>query len=194
MNGLVGSGKSTVAKEIAKAVDAVIISSDLERRKFQKRSASFSAKKIKNTVRQKYKAELKRSEKIIIDADHFRPEDRKLLKKVASQHKAKVLYVNVVCDIDIAIGRLLKLDYVKNDSWFVEASTTFKAGKNDRARAIRLRDMMRRIPHHYTWTAERGGTWTPKKSSFASIHINTSSSEEYRKQLKEAIKTIKDVV
>lgn len=99
MVGLVGSGKSSVAKEAAKKIGAVVVVADDIRIKLREDGEEY--KRVDTIVHILTKYFLEKRFSVVLDKDHVHADTRNTLKKIAKDLKAKVYYIRTVCDADV---------------------------------------------------------------------------------------------
>ena len=108
--GLQGTGKSTIAKNIAKKTHSILLRTDIIRREL------FKAPKYTEDEKQKtYQAMFSRAHEllqkhknIVLDATFAKQENRSRAKKIAEIAKARFLIVEVICDENIVKRRMKK--------------------------------------------------------------------------------------
>ncbi|KKS23558.1 hypothetical protein A3B05_03425 [Candidatus Giovannonibacteria bacterium RIFCSPLOWO2_01_FULL_43_160] len=184
--GLVGSGKSSVAKALAKAINAKVIEGDVVRVALRKHGKNFG--QVRNIVEKTATSTLKNEQSVVLDSDFVDPKKCKSLEKTARANGIKVFYIRVFSDRDIMIGRLISAKYTPNDL-FGGASTDW-LGKNKGA-VVALREMWRRTPHHYRWSEKNGGTFLLKKLPIKFIAEIDTTSQNWKTQVKKAAKKIR---
>jgi len=117
MAGLPGSGKSTIAKELALKLKAEVISSDKIRKKlfnssrFDSRGDDFVdplKSKYYPLLFKKAKKLLLKEKKVIIDASNMNKERLKLIKKISSLVNKTKIVVLIVKTSEKMIGRRMK--------------------------------------------------------------------------------------
>ncbi len=184
--GLVGSGKSSVVKELAGKIGATIIEGDAIRICLRK-----SAERYENASKIGENATMKVIEKggnVIFDSDFVNPEKRKRLAQVAKKTDAKVIFVRTYADYDIMAGRVISAKYQnKIDDFFGGASSSWKGSEQIKGAAVKLREMWRRTPHHYEWDKKAvsgGGAWVLKKLPFKVFAgIDTSDPKKWKQEV-----------
>lgn len=184
MVGLVGSGKTSVAKEIAPVLGGTIIVADKIRSALRQVNEKFeNTRAIAENVAV---AIIKQAGNPIFDADFIDQEKRVSLKEKIKNSKAKLIFVRVYCDRDIMMGRIA---FKPEEKFFKDAKSKW-AGSN-KGQVIKLREMWRRTPRHYQWDAKGGGNWILKKLPFKVVEIDTSADNKWplkiRKELAELI-------
>lgn len=191
LGGLVGSGKSTVAKELAKETGAVIISADQVRVALRKVKQSYD--KVREIYLNIGKEAVKKGNSVIVDSDFTDAAKRNQIKTLAIKTLAKraklpVYFIRVICDIDVAVGRIINNSYSGNDLF--GGAATFWRGAN-RGAVVKIREMWRRTPFHYQWTSQNGGQFKLKKLLFSIFAtIDTTNDRKWKVQLKKLVKKI----
>jgi len=186
--GLVGSGKTLVATALAKELGATVISADEVRIVLRKKQLGYG--RIETIVLGLTESVLARGGSVVVDSDFASADKRNRFKKSAKDGGAEIYFVRTVKkDVDTMIGIAMTRRYGKEDGFFVGASTTWK-GK-DRAAVVKLREMWRRIPHHYLWSKDGGGQWIQKTIQNVYATVDTSNSKSVLKQVRAITATLK---
>ncbi|MBI3442640.1 MAG: AAA family ATPase [Candidatus Sungbacteria bacterium] len=162
MIGLVGSGKSFVARELAPMLGATII--EYDRIRIQLRKAHLSYDHVAVIAEDAARVIILRGGNVIPDSDFVDRGKQAVLRHTAREIRTSALFVRVTCDPDIMVGRILASNQ-KHDLFFRNASSSWKGPARQRAAVVKIREMLRRIPHHYRWSDHNGGTWELKKLS-----------------------------
>lgn len=158
MVGLVGSGKSTVANYLAPPIGAEVVDIGQVRMVLRKLGKGYDSVR---EIAEKYAMSIINQGKSVVIAGDFIDKDKRLaLERSAKKIKAKVIYLRVVSDRDVMIGRLISAKYTK-DSFFGGAGSNWR-GPNSGA-VVAIREMWRRTPNHYDWLPKNGGRFTLKK-------------------------------
>ncbi|MDP3741673.1 MAG: AAA family ATPase [bacterium] len=174
MVGLVGSGKSRVASEFGSLLDASVISGDDIRVELRQAGESFEhAWQIGVLIAIKA---IQNGSNVILDFDHILAERRTELAKLAEAAAAKLLFIRTHVSTDIMLGRIITVEYENRpEDFFGGAKTVWKGSPQSRGAVVKTREMMRRLPHHYDWFSEGGGTWRLKKLDFPlAAEVDTS--------------------
>ncbi len=173
MVGLVGSGKSSVARTIATSTKATIVSGDKIRLAFTKKKQSYIS--VRNIAEKIVFSVLEKGGNVIIDSDFIDKEKRKNLKKRAGKIGAKLFYVRTFTERDVMIKRLIKAKYNNNNLF-----------KNS---TIAIREMWRRTPLHYRWIGEGGGRFILRKLRVPFV-AEIDTGKDWKKQIKAVIRKI----
>ena len=144
--GLVGSGKSMLAKEMALFVGATIISGDDIRILLRKEKEKYgNARLIAENVTIEI---INKGGNVIMDSDFIDQKKRVSLKEKAKKMGAKVIFIRTYSHIDVMIGRIFEADYKNTpDDFFGSASSVWQ-GKNKGA-VVKEREMICRMLSHY---------------------------------------------
>ena len=170
--GLVGSGKSILARELGKMLGWQMISNDKIRVELREKGKGFNSKNVKEIVFATVIKILKAGGNVILDSDFADKNKRKMLEKSARKFRAKVIYIRAFCDIDMAIGRLLKARYNPKTNLF-------------RNSTIAVRENLRRTPWHYYWSKKDGGKYILRHFGIKFLaEIDTTKSSVWKKKLK----------
>lgn len=179
MVGLVASGKSSVAKELAAKLGATIVSGDMIRLFLRKQNAPYQHVDVigEQIARQL----IQQGANSIIDSDFIAKKHRDRFNKATKAIGARMALVHVTCNIDIALGRAITAAYRNHpDDFFGGASSTWTDHKTKGA-VVKIRELWRRTPLHYTWTNHELGQWTPKKLPFTVFaHIDTTNPKAWK--------------
>lgn len=182
MIGLVGSGKSSVADILAQELGAVIVSGDMLRIALRKKKVGFVH--LQAIARRITARVLEQGGSVVVDSDFVDAGKRNEIKKVAKDGGAQMRFVRVVCDHDVIIGRIMAERFgTKATDLFAGAETTWKGQK--KPAVVKLREMWRRTPHHYTWSMDKGGHWVQKTIQDVFATVDTTESLKTKKKIKE---------
>ncbi len=160
MVGLVGSGKSSIAKELANLIGANIIRGDeirifLRKEKEQYKNTSKIGANIAIEI-------LGRRGSVILDSDFIDSKKRTVIAKIARKFRARLVFIRTYADFDAMIGRVITAHYRgESDDFFKGASSKWKGA--DKGAVVKIREMARRLPYHYRWEDKIGGRWVLKK-------------------------------
>lgn len=161
--GLVGSGKSSVAQELARHIGGAVIEGDAIRVQLRKVSEKYLyVRQIAENVALEV---LKRGGNVIFDADFADEKKRASLKAKIAKAGARLVFIRTYADPEAMLGRMLLASYRNSpDDFFGGAKTTWKEGtEQQRGAVIKFKEMWRRTPHHYRWSSAGGGKWVLKK-------------------------------
>lgn len=185
--GLVGSGKSTVANQLAKEIGATVLEGDairVELRNFNERFEG--TRKIAENIMMTI---VQGGGNVILDSDHINPAKRASIRKKLKGSGAKLVFVRTYANFDIMYGRTISAQYSLDD-FFGGALATWRGSVNENGAVVKLREMTRRIPHHYRWVDEGGGKWTLKNFPFkVAAEIDTGDAEDVRVQVNVLVST-----
>lgn len=191
--GLVGSGKSTVARELAKHIGANSIEGDdirIELRKFDERferTRAIAENVAFEVIRQGGNA--------ILDSDFVDARKRASIREKARLAGVRLVFIRTYCDIDVAIGRILTASYRNSEEdFFVGSSSAWKGSEQSKGAVVKVREMSRRIPNHYRWINKAGGKWVLRTFPFVFFdEINTTEETMWKHKIEQcAEKIIKD--
>lgn len=191
MVGLVGSGKSTIAKEIAKHTGAEIIDVDEIRIALRKMGRSYdAARQIAETVAGEI---IKLGRSVILTSDFVDAKKRRVLEKKAKQFGGRVVYIRTITDLDVMTGRVISARYKNNaDDFFGGANAAWRGNSKHRGAIVKIREMLRRTPHHYQWVNKNGGAWMLKKLpiKFFAV-IDATDSQKWKLAIKKVVSNLK---
>ncbi len=166
MVGLIGSGKSSVAKALAPLIGATLIGGDSIRITLRQRSQDYNP--VRNITKKATIAALKLGSNVVLDSDFVVQKKRKDLEKT---FKSNIFYLRTFAERDTMIGRLIKAKYTPRDLF-----------KNS---TIAIREMWRRTPHHYNWSKADGGKFILKKLKIPFLAEIDTTTPKWSEKVKE---------
>lgn len=166
--GLVGSGKSTVSRELAKHINATVVENDAIRIELRKNDESYDRVWA---IAENIAAEVVRlGGNVVLDSDFVDAKKRASLREKARSVGAVVVFVRTYCDFDVASKRIREND---PGEFFNDALS--KSDAPDKGKDVKMRELLRRAPLHYRWVDQSIGKWVLKKLPFATFaEIDTS--------------------
>lgn len=169
--GLVGSGKSMIAKTLAPKIGATVIESDEIRVELRNKVQGYEKARLisENAALDA----LKRGSNVIMDSDFVDSKKAASLRAKAKKAGAKVVFLRISCDYDVMVGRIISAKYHEKD-FFGGASSKWEGDAQTRGAVVKLREVWRRTPQHYRWVNENGGRWelnNPPVKLFAKIDM-----------------------
>lgn len=161
--GLVGSGKSSVAQELARQIGGTVIEGDAVRVQLRKVGEKYLY--VRQIAEDAVLEILKRGGNVIYDADFADMKKRASLKAKVRKAGARLVYVRTSADPHVMLGRMLLAEYRRSqDDFFGGAKTKWEGGTDQqRGAVIKFGEAWRRTPHHYRWVNEGGGKWVLRK-------------------------------
>ena len=185
MIGLVGSGKSSVAKELAPLIGASVIVEDGIRVALRMQGEPYKyARRIAHTVAAEV---LQRGANIILDADYVTEGKRVALQEEVGKVGAQLAFLAThMEDPVVMFGRMLIAPYQKSpDDFFGGAKTAWQEGSEQQTgAAIKIKEAWRRTPHHYNWVNEGGGRWEIKDPPCPVVaDIDTTDPEKWKEEV-----------
>jgi len=182
MVGLVGSGKSSVAAELAKTIGATVINRNYLG--MMLRRAKTSQDNTRTIIEQLVLHIIGQNGNVVLDSDYIDLDKRKSLKNSLQKTSVQIVYVRTIADRDIMLGRIVTNSLSDEDiDFFGEASSNWKGTKDIKAKIVKLRELRRRTPRHYNWLDKSGGIWEPKKLNFKHHTFDTSNPVSLKKQI-----------
>lgn len=185
--GLVGSGKSTVSRELAPLIGATIVEGDAIR--IQLRKVGEPYKYVRQIGENVALEVLKRGGNVILDADQIDDKKRASIREKAKKAGAELHFIRTSADPHVMLGRILSAEYRRSpDDFFGGAKTKWEEGTDQqRGAVIKFGEAWRRTPHHYRWINEGGGRWELKKLPFDLLaDIDTTDSTKWKDEVKKA--------
>jgi predicted kinase len=183
MIGLVGSGKSSVAQELAKHIGGTVIEGDAIRVCLRKHNERYErARAIAENAAIQV---VRRGGNAILDSDFINPNKRASLREKARKEGIKVVFICTYADIDVMLGRMMTGPYRNNVSdFFGGAETKWRGSEQSKGAVVKLREMHRRTPQHYRWENKVGGQWTIKNPPCKVLaDIDTSDPDSWKKEV-----------
>lgn len=183
MIGLVGSGKTSVAKELAKRIGATVIEGDDIRIELRKQNERYErARAIAENVALEV---VNRGGNAILDSDFIDAKKRASLREKARKAGVRVAFICTYTDYDVMVGRVITADY-RNDvgDFFGGALSKWDGSEQSKGAAVKLREMWRRTPQHYRWENKVGGQWVIKNPPCAVLaDIDTTNPDEWKREV-----------
>ena len=183
MIGLVGSGKSSVAKELAERIGATIIEGDEIRIELRKQGERYErARAIAENASFEV---VKQGGNVILDSDFVDKNKRASLREKARKAGVRLVFIRTYCDLDVMVGRMLTATYHDRiDDFFGGASSKLQGSEQQKGAAVKVREMWRRTPHHYRWVNQVGGEWVLKKLPFTLFaEIDTTDPNQWKQEV-----------
>jgi predicted kinase len=186
--GLVGSGKSPVAQELAKHIGATVVEGDAIRVELRKQDERYErARAIAENVALEV---VKRGGNAILDSDFVDEKKRASLREKARKAGIRLVFICTYCDLDVMTGRVLSATYHDRvDDFFGGAKSQWKGNEQSRGAVVKMREMLRRLPLHYRWENKGGGQWLIKNPPCAVIaDIDTTNPDSWKKEVEKCAK------
>jgi len=189
--GLVGSGKSSVAWELAKHIGGTVIEGNAIRVELRKQKERYERTRA---IAENAAIEVvKRGGKAILDSDFIDPKKRASIREKARKEGVHLVFICTYCDPDIVLGRIITKDY-HNDEFFGGAATQWQGGRQEKGTVVKLREMWRRTPLHYNWINKGGGRWKIKRPPCAILaDIDTTDPASWKEEVEKCAKKILDL-
>lgn len=188
MVGLPGTNRAEVASLIAKDIGAVLISADDLRLKLGEKKLPYD--NVREMLRIGAEEFLKKDCSVLIESDHIDPDKRNRLSKIAKDSEAILVYVRTHCDMDVMVGNLVSGKHSRK-KLFEKTETVWK-GANRQA-VVGLKEVMQRLPLHFSWSKLEGGEWVHKNIAFAFAEIDTTNSSKINSQVRSVIPNLKSL-
>lgn len=189
--GLVGSGKSSVAKELAKLIGATVVEGDEIRVQLRKVDERYEgARKIGENATFEI---LIQGGNVVLDSDYSDQKKRASLREKLKGMGVELIFIRTHVDVDTMVGRVITADYQdKPGDFFGGASSSWKGPEQSKGAAVKIREMWRRTPHHYRWSTEfPGGSWVLKKLPFKIFaEIDTTDPVKWKKEVKKVVEKL----
>lgn len=180
--GLIGSGKTSIAKELAPLIGATVVSGDDIRILLRKKKEKYDNTRL---ISENAANEIIRNGgNVIMDSDFVDPQKRISLREKVKKIGVQVIFIRIHSEIDVIIGRIFEADYKNIPDDFFGGASSIWHGKNKGA-VVKLREMYRRLPHHYRWLNESGGKWVLRKFPFKVFaEIDTTDENKWKREVK----------
>lgn len=183
--GLVGSGKSSVSRELAPLIGATVVEGDSIRVHLRKVGEPY--KYVRQIAEDVALEVLRRGGNVILDADQADEKKRTSIREKARKAGARLFFIRTSADPHVMLGRMLSAKYRRSpDDFFGGAKTKWEEGTDQqRGAVIKFGEAWRRTPHHYRWVNEGGGKWVLKKLPFALLaDIDTTDPTKWKNEVK----------
>jgi len=184
MVGLVGSGKTLVAKALASRLGATVVNGDQIRMCLRAEGLKFERARLLGEIAMH--TALEQGSNVVLDSDHIDPAKRASVQARAEKMGVRLVFIRVVCDPDVTIGNIMKGDYNSGDGPFFRDAPSTWSDPSNRGAVVKMREMVRRIPHHYSWTGSGGGTLALREvpfTLFATIDSNDPHRDEHIREI-----------
>ncbi|MBI2624604.1 AAA family ATPase [Candidatus Parcubacteria bacterium] len=188
--GLVGSGRGSVAQELAKHIGATIIKSDDIRIELRKQGERYE--KSRAIAENAAVEVVRQGGNVILDSDFVDEKKRASVRAKAHKAGARLVFVRTHCDFDVMVGRVLTATYHNRvDDFFGGAKSKLQGSEQSKGAAVKVREMWRRTPHHYAWVNQGGGKWALKKFPLVIFaEIDTTDSDSWKRAVKKCAKRL----
>lgn len=189
MVGLVGSGKSTIARELAKHISATVIEGDTIRVFLRKEGEKYEG--MRQIAEDTMEEVVRRGGNAIIDSDHIDQKKRASLRQKVRKIGAELHFVRTHADWDIMVGYALAADYHDTqEDFFGGASSPYHGDAKTKGAIIKIREMWRRTPYHYQWQNTGGGKWILKKLPFPILVTLDTSTNTWKEEIQKIAKKL----
>ena len=188
--GLVGSGKSSVAQELAKHIGATIIEGDAIRIELRRQGERYEKARV---IAENAAIEVvKQGGNAILDSDFVDKKKRAIVRDKARKAGVRLVFVRTHCDFDVMVGRALTAPYRDHvGDFFGGASSKWTGSEQSKGAVVKVGEMRRRTPHYYRWVNEVGGKWVPKKFPFAILaEIDTTDTDLWQREVEKCAKKL----
>lgn len=188
--GLVGSGKSSVAQELAKHIGANVIEGDDIRIELRKENERYErARAIAENIALEV---VRQGGNVILDSDFVDAKKRASIREKARKAHVRLVFLCTYADFDIMVGRALAADYRNSvNDFFGGASSQWKGSEQSKGAVVKVREMWRRTPHHYRWENKGGGQWVIKNPPCLVIaDIDTTDEKKWKKEVADCAKKL----
>ena len=160
MVGLVGSGRSSIARALAPLIGATVIESNTIRVALRQKGQDYNP--VRNIAEKAVLKTLEVNSNVIMDSDFIDPKKRESLERKLKKTGAKIVYLRVSANPEVTIERFIKAKFNPNKDLY-------------KSSAIAIREMWRRTPHHYNWSEAGGGRFIPKKLKIPFLEVKGAS-------------------
>lgn len=190
MIGLVGSGKSSVARELGPQIGATVINADDIRVELRKAKEGFEH--VRAIAEDVALAVVKQGGNVILDSDFIDAAKRASLREKARKVGARVEFICVYADFDVMAGRIITSGYRDHaDDFFGGAESKWQGSAQSKGAVVAMRELWRRTPLHYRWINKGGGRWEIKNPPCVVVaDIDTADSALWRREVAECAKKL----
>jgi predicted kinase len=187
--GLVGSGRSSVAKELARHIGGTIIDYDAIRIELRKQKEGYERAHV---IAENVAIEvIKQGGNLVLDSDFVDKNKRASLREKMRKVSVRPVFVRTYCDFDVMAGRVLTANYRNRvDDFFGGASSKWKGSEQSKGAAVKIREMWRRTPYHYCWVNQGGGKWVLKKFPFAIFAEIDTTTDSWKREVEKVAKKL----
>ncbi|MEK7582067.1 MAG: AAA family ATPase [Patescibacteria group bacterium] len=188
--GLVGSGKSSVAQELATRIGATVIEGDAIRVGLRKQKESYEKTWV---IAENVAVEVaKQGGNVVLDSDFVRTEKRASIREKAHKAGVRLVFICTYCDPYVMFGRMITATYRdKIDDFFGGAESKWQGSEQSKGAAVKIHEMWRRTPHHYRWV-KGGGKWAIKNPPCAVLaDIDTTDKSSWKREVDECVKKLR---
>lgn len=191
MIGLVGSGKSTVARELAREIGATVVCSDDIRILLRKQGAGYA--RVRDIAINVADEVLKSGGNVVLDSDFADKAKRDTIRTHARTVGHRLILIRVHADLDILIGRMLSAKSTdRTQDLFAGAYSNWAGEKKFIGTVVKIREALRRIPLHYRWSKESGGKWILRRfQSAVFATIDTGKDKNWKKEVVQCAKRLR---
>ena len=190
MIGFIGSGKSSVAQELAKHIGATVIEGDDARIELRKQGERYErARAITENVALEI---VRHGSNVILDSDFIDAKKRASLREKARKAHVRLVFIHIYADFDVMVGHALTANYRNSiDDFFGGASSKWKGSEQSKGAVVKVREMWRRTPLHYRWVNKGGGQWVIKNPPCTVLaDIDTTNPNEWKKEVEKCAKKL----
>ena len=159
MMGLTGSGKTAVARRVAKKGGGVIVSSDTILLCLRARGMSMDGETRIGVHARLARFLLEEGFTVILDGDYVTPESLDFVEWISGYSVGRPIYIRTVCDLVIQEMRIMAPAYLEGSIYAHRLVWNTLPSRAPPALACHL-EMMRRIGFHYDFTRCAGGQQT----------------------------------
>lgn len=188
--GLVGSGKTSVVRELAKLLPATVIEGDDIRVHLRKQNERYEG--VRKIAENAVLKVIEQGGNAILDSDHIDQKKRASLREKVKQTGAKLIFIRTHADYDVMTGRAIIAEYRSSrDDFFGGAGLKSKWQDSNPGAVVKLREMWRRTPNHYRWENKVGGRWILKKLPFKVFAtVDTTNENQWKAEIQKVAKRI----
>jgi len=190
MIGLVGSGKTSVAQELAKHIGATVIEGDDIRIELRRQNECYERTRA---IAENVSLEIvNQGGNVILDSDFIDIKKRASLREKARKIGISLAFVCTHVDFDIMVGRVLTASYRDQPDDFIGgAPSRWEGTEQSKGAVVKVREMWRRTPQHYRWENKVGGQWVIKKPPCAVLaDIDTTDQDEWKREVEKCAKKL----
>lgn len=188
--GLVGSGKSSVAQELAKHIGATVIEGDDIRIELRKQNERYErARAIAENAAVEV---VRQGGNVILDSDFVDEKKRASLREKARKAGIRVAFICTYADFDVMVGRVLTATYHNRvDDFFGGAESKWQGREQSKGAVVKVREMWRRTPQHYRWENKGGGQWVIKNPPCAVLaDIDTTDPNDWKREVEKCARKL----
>ena len=177
--GVSGVGNSTIASALHKRLGWPVVEKNNIRVMLRQKGRGFTPQKTNEIFYAMLEKILAGGGSAILDTDFVQREARRKLEKFARECHVRIVYLRLVCEEDVTLERIVHSHHDPKTDIFPST-------------AVALREHMRRLLWHYSWSESKGGKLTLRRLPVKFMaEIDTEKSAVWQKKVRVAADRLK---